>query len=368
MGLFDDEEPEDDFDEPEGKTTGAPPSVPDPRANADLVAMDAIEKQLIGWWQGATMPHTIILAGPQGVGKATLAFRLARFLFANPKYEAGGLFGAEPPPQNLSVAHNNPVFQRVASGGHPDLMTVAREINEKTGQLRDEIIVESAREVPVFLRRTASDGGWRVVIIDEAECLNRNAQNALLKILEEPPSNTLLILVTQAAGALIPTIRSRARLINVPPLDEASFTSLMRKYRPELSAADTQLLGRIAGNAPGRAITLLDQGGMAAIREALGLMDTLPRAADGDVWLMAEKMAVKSTPDPLAGMLDISAWILRDGAKSAALENANTRMLGYLKTLDALEHHRAMCENGNLDRRHLALGALRILQNGFKAA
>ncbi|NBX67051.1 MAG: DNA polymerase III subunit delta' [Proteobacteria bacterium] len=362
MSLFDDDIEQDEFDAAEDKSTGAPPLAPEPRANPDLVAHEAIEKHLIGWWQGGTMPHTIIFAGPQGVGKATLAYRLARFLLATPAPSGDDMFGAAPTPTSLHIAASHPVFSKVAASGHPDLMSIGRVVNEKTGQLQNEIVVETARDVPNFLRRTASDGGWRVVVIDEAETLNRNAQNALLKILEEPPPKALLILVTQAAGALIPTIRSRSRLINVPPLDAAAFTTLMRKYRPDLSAADTELLGRISGNAPGRAMLLLDQGGMAAIRESLSLMDSLAQTPDADLWLLAERLAVKSTPDPLAGMLDVTAWALRDTAKKAAAANDNAAIKRALDTLDALERHRAACDNGNLDRRHMALGALRILQ------
>lgn len=362
MSLFDDDIDQDEFDAAEDKTTGAPPLAPDPRANAELLGHTALEKQLLGWWEGGTMPHTLILAGPQGVGKATLAFRLARFLLANPAPSGGDMFGSAPQPQSLDVPAGHPVFAKVASGGHPDLLSLARAVNDRTGQLQSEITVESAREVPVFLRRTASDGGWRVVVIDEAECLNRNAQNALLKILEEPPAKALLILVTQSVGALIPTIRSRARVMDVPPLDAQTFTLLLRKYRPEVSAADTELLGRLSGNAPGRAMELLDQGGMSAIREALSLMDSVKQTPDADLWLLAEKMAVKSTPDPLSGMMDITAWSLRDAARKAATANDNIALKQALDTLDALERHRAMCENGNLDRRHMAFGALRILQ------
>lgn len=362
MSLFDDDVDQDEFDAAEDKTTGAPPLAPAPRANPDLQGLEAVESQLLGWWQSGAMPHTLVIAGPQGIGKATLAYRLARFLFANPAPAVDDMFGAAPVPTNLSLPASHPVFSKVAAGGHPDLMTVERQLNEKTGQLQSEIVVETARDVPNFLRRTASDGGWRVVIIDEAETLNRNAQNALLKILEEPPAKALLVLVTQAVGALIPTIRSRARVLNVDAPSAATFTALMRKYRPDLSAADTELLGRISGNATGRAMALLDQGGMAAIRESLSLLDGLRSVPDAELWLLAEKLAVKSTPDPLEGMFDVTAWALRDTAKKAAASNDNAAIKRALDTLDALERHRQACENGNLDRRHMALGALRILQ------
>ena len=370
MSLFDDDDLNDNdaLDAVADVTTGAPPAIPEPRNNPDLFAHAATETQLLNWWETGTMPHTLILSGPHGIGKATLAYRLARFLLATPPPGGDGLFGAEPTPKTLAIAPANPVFARVASGGHPDMMSLSRTLNDKTGHMHGEILVDAVREVPMFLRRTASEGGWRVVVIDEAETLNRNSQNALLKILEEPPPKALLILVTQAAGALIPTIRSRARVVQVTPPEEADFTALLRKLRPDLSAPDTALLAQISGNAPGRALALLDQGGMDAIHGVVDMLETLPAADDGAIWTMAEKLSIRSTPDPLAGMLDVSVWALQDRARNAALENATAPMSHYLQTLDLLERHRAMCEKGNLDRRHTALGALRILQTGLKAA
>ncbi len=368
MTLFDDDIDQDEFDAEEDKASGAPPLVLDPRLNPDLLGFEAVETQLIDWWQQGTLPHTLILAGAQGIGKATLAYRLARFVLATPEYAADDMFGAANIPQNLNIPANHPVFQKVASGGHPDLISLGRVVNDKTGVLQSEIVVDSARDVPNFLRRKASDGGWRVVIIDEAETLNRNAQNALLKILEEPPAKALLILVTQTVGALIPTIRSRARVVNLEAPKPEVFNTILRKYRPDISTGDIELLGRISGNAAGRALALLDQGGMAAIHEAINLIETLPRTSDDALWKLAEKMSVKSNPDPLAGMFDITVWMLRDGARKAALNNANAALKNWLATLDALERHRALCDNGNLDRRHMAMGAFRILQNGLKAA
>ena len=219
-GLFDDDLPEDDDAAPadlmaEREAALAAPSIPDPRANTELVAHAAAEARLLEWWQSGTLPHTLVLAGPQGIGKATLAFRLARFLLTrpDPPGQGGGLFGADPLPETLAVPADNPVARQVAALGHPDLMALARGMNEKTGRAYGEILVDDVRAVPLFLRKTAAEGGWRVVVIDEAETLNRNAQNALLKILEEPPPRTLLILIAQSAGALIPTIRSRARVM-----------------------------------------------------------------------------------------------------------------------------------------------------------
>jgi hypothetical protein len=139
-------------------------------------------------------------------------------------------------------------------------------------------------------------------------------------------------------------------------------------YRPDLTTSDLDLIGQVSGNAPGRALALLDQGGIAAIRNTVAMLDTLPQAEDAALWTMAEKLAVRGEPDALYGMLDVSAWALRSRALAAAHKDAGQSMKTCLQTLDSLERHRAMCDKGNLDRRHTALGALRILQAGMKAA
>ena len=148
----------------------------------------------------------------------------------------------------------------------------------------------------------------------------------------------------------------------------AAFTSIMRKYRPDLAGSDIELLADVAGRSPGRALSLLDQGGMRAIRNTLSMLDGLPSADDKTLWTLAEKLAVKATPDPLDGMLNVSTWALQAKARAAATQDAHAPLKSALQTLDSLERHRTLCDKGNLDRRHQALGALRILQSGMRAA
>src|SRR5882724_5395502 len=201
----------------------APPAeVPEPRANPYLAGHEAAEASLIAAHAQGKLPHAIIIGGPRGIGKSTLAFRLARFVLSQGTSGAG-LFAAAP--ASLALAEDHPVFSRVASGGHADLLTIERGINPNKWKkrdappdaearkrvLRDEIVVDDTREVANFLRLTAAEGGWRIVIVDSADDMNRNAANALLKILEEPPSRSLLLLVSHAPGRLLPTIRSRCR-------------------------------------------------------------------------------------------------------------------------------------------------------------
>ncbi|MGH7092569.1 MAG: DNA polymerase III subunit delta', partial [Stellaceae bacterium] len=189
---------------------GGDSAIPAPRSNPDLAGHEVAERELRRLFETGRLPHALLLSGPRGIGKATLAFRLARFVLSQPAGALGDLLGgsaAADDGDGLWVDPESGVFRRIAAGGHADLVTVERAYDPRRRRLRGEIVVGDTREIGGFLRLTPAEGGWRVVIVDGADAMNRNAANALLKILEEPPRQTLLLLVAHSAGRLLPTIR-----------------------------------------------------------------------------------------------------------------------------------------------------------------
>ena len=237
-----------------------------PRANPDLVGHEAAEAALRQLFEAGRLPHALLLSGPRGIGKATLAFRLARFVLSGAGEGApGDMFGetvGASAEASLAVSPESGVFRRVASGGHADLLTVERAYDPRRKRLRSEIVVDDAREIGAFLRLTPAEGGWRVVIVDGADEMNRNAANALLKILEEPPRRALLVLAAHSPGRLLPTIRSRCRHMPLSALPAATVRALLARYCPELEDAAAEAVTELAEGSIGRALDLAAAGGI----------------------------------------------------------------------------------------------------------
>ena len=178
-----------------------------PRETAALFGHDAAERALLDAFKGGRIPHAWLIGGPPGIGKATLAYRLARFVLAHPDPKAPAVQNAT----SLAVAADNPVARRIAAQAQGDLLVLERVINEQTGKLYTVIRVDDVRRAVPFFGSTAGEGGWRIAIVDAVDDLQREGANALLKVLEEPPARTLLLLVSHAPGRELPTIRSRCR-------------------------------------------------------------------------------------------------------------------------------------------------------------
>jgi len=244
------------------------PGAPHPAATHRLFGQEAAESRFLAAWRADRLHHAWLLRGPEGIGKATLAYRIARALIAEPA--EAGLFGAPEPPETLDAPPDCPVRARILAGAEPQLRVLRRGLNDR-GKLRTEIVVEDVRALKGFLQMSLPDGGRRVVIVDSADELNRAAANAFLKNLEEPPARTVMLLVSHNPGGLLPTIRSRCRLLDLDPLGPDALAAALDEAGaapPEAAAA----LAELAGGSVGRALRLMAGEGLALYARMAGLI------------------------------------------------------------------------------------------------
>jgi DNA polymerase-3 subunit delta' len=228
--------------------------VPHSRETLSLHGHDEAEQAFLDAYRGGRMPHAWLIGGARGIGKATLAYRMARFVFAHPGQSAPALSKTN----SLALLADNPVVRRVTAQGHPDLLALERVEDEK-GKIPMFIPVDLVRKTIGFFGSTAGEGGWRVCIVDSADELNPSGANALLKILEEPPAKALLLVVSHAPGRLLPTIRSRCRRLTLRPL-----------AAEDVARAAAEALGRDAEDTEIKTAALASDGSVARALDLIG--------------------------------------------------------------------------------------------------
>ena len=330
-----------------------------PRRRTVLYGHERIERRLLEAWSAGRLHHAFLIAGPQGIGKATFAYRVARFLLRHPDPASMAAV-----PENLDVPATDMVARLVAARSHPDLAIVEPRFDERTKRIKREIAAEDARVPGAFFALTAGLGGYRVVVVDAADNLNSTAANALLKILEEPPPRAVFLVVSHAPGNLLATIRSRCIRLDLAPLD----TTLVRRVLGEVAEEpdDPDLLGQAAElsrGSPGRALDLINAhvtGHFSRFRKLVAAgppfnrKDALEiaagvsgRGSEGDEgwemfcwlltdWLTAHARALAFAGDPHA----------------SAFAEAHEEISGSLRRTNAL----------NLDRRQTILEAFRAVE------
>lgn len=287
-------------------------------AAVPLMGMAAYEQKFMALINENRLPHALIFHGPHGIGKFTFAVKLARTLLAhvqdvqNSVDQGPGLFGPEPANETklsvFDIPDTHPVATRVMAGAHPDFLVIGNTEGGAEESKSGDILIEQARKVPSFLQLKSSvSGGWRVVIIDNADRLNRNAQNALLKILEEPPPCTLLVLVTHQPGALLPTIRSRAQDIRFYPLNDDDFTKWMSRTGAYVPPESSDLIKNLAQNCPGQAAQLFEIDAVALISQFFNMWDGYPHLNE-QLWIDYAEQIAAADNSVFAFLADFWLW------------------------------------------------------------
>jgi DNA polymerase-3 subunit delta' len=277
-----------------------------PRETAVLFGHDEAERALLESYKTGRIPHAWLIGGPPGIGKATLAYRLARFVLTHPDPRQPSVQKAT----SLAVATDNSVSRHVAVQGQRDLLVIERVINEKTDKLFTEIRVEDARKSVPFFGSTAGEGGWRIAIVDSVDDLNAAGANTLLKVLEEPPARALLLLVNNAPGRELPTLRSRCRRLLLRPLTAADVARAVASATGR-GADETEVKEAAAASegSVARAIALLDGPALALRQRVLDLFGQLPDPDPRALHALGDALG-GSEPQTLAAFMDmVNAWL-----------------------------------------------------------
>jgi DNA polymerase-3 subunit delta' len=327
---------------------------PRPRERYNLVGHQEVEAELLSAWRSERFPHAVLLGGQQGIGKATLAYRLTRFILADASREN----------QDLSIPRDHSVSRQVAALSHPDLMVLRRLPAEEGKPLSKFIRVEDTRRIVSFFGSTAAYGGWRICVIDAAEEMNRESANAILKLLEEPPVRALFILISHTPGRLLPTIRSRCRRIDLKPLsvsDVADALRLLGDDMPDLDQSQIAAAAEASQGSVARALSLLVGGedGLEVLNLTRDLLARLPHIESGSVATLGDKLRGDN--------LDVFADAVGDWlAKAATSGGPPARLAQLAEAWDKVRRATADAAIFNLDRKPLVFQVFSMLSEATR--
>lgn len=282
-----------------------------------IIGQDRAVEQFASAWASRKLHHAWLLAGPKGVGKATFAHAAARRVLVDAAGSSAKLPGIESDDEH-------PIVKLIEAGSHPDMRWLKRLEKEKGEGLARDITIHQIRDLGEFLGMTAALSPWRVAVIDSMEDLNKEAANALLKILEEPPANTLFFLVSHAPGRLLPTIRSRCRRLQFEALSDDAMTSILEAQAPQIGAAERKRIIPMAFGSAGRALAFAELGLAKLEDAALAIIrqgdPTNARRSD-----LSQELGKKASADRYNAFLELApSLIAREarGLRGPALERA----------------------------------------------
>jgi DNA polymerase-3 subunit delta' len=316
-----------------------------PRETNVLFGHEDAERTLLDAYKSGRMPHAWLIGGQPGIGKATLTYRLARFVLAHPDPAAPEVQGAT----SLAVDPENFVARRIAAQAQGDLLVLERALNEQTGKLYTVIRVDDVRRTVSFFGSTAGEGGWRVAIVDAVDDLQREGANALLKVLEEPPPRTLLLLISHAPGRELPTIRSRCRRLLLRPLDTADVVRALAEATGR--AADDAEVATAAAASDGsvaRALQLLDEAALALRQRVLDLFTQLPNPDPRALHALGDALG-GTDPQTLATFMDlVNDWL---SSRLANVTEEKSRLARVALAWEKVNRNAREVETYNLERK-----------------
>ncbi|MEQ1651995.1 MAG: DNA polymerase III subunit delta' [Hyphomicrobium sp.] len=346
---------------------------PHPRVTATVfghAAAEAIMAEALG---SDKHHHAWLITGTEGIGKATFAYRVARAALARP--DERGLFGG-----GLDVDPSTSAYRQVTALSHPGFVVIRRVYDQKTKRFASTISVDEVRRLKGFLALSAEEGGRRVVIVDSADEMNVNAANALLKSLEEPPPRTIFLLVAHAPGRLLPTIRSRCRLLPLTPLSgsdmkRATAAALQAAGKPPIPDAEFSALEVLAEGSVRRLLALQEGGGIALQAKIDKVFASLPAGDLKAAHALSDELAPAAAEQKFALFYELFLGTLQRVVKAGAtgrgadadLAKARrfagpARLATFAALWETLARDKSEALALNLDRKALILASLAKLE------
>jgi DNA polymerase III subunit delta' len=318
-----------------------------PRGTVVLYGHAEAESTLLEAYRSARFPHAWLITGPAGIGKATLAYRLARFILAHPDPRATAVATAT----SLAVDADHPVARRIAVQAQGDLLVLERTINEKTGKLYQDIRVDDVRRTVTFFGSTPGEGGWRIAIVDTVDELNPSGANALLKVLEEPPRRGVLLLVSHSAARVLPTIRSRCRVLALRSLSAADVArAAAAALAEEGAAADISAAAAVADGSVRRALALLDGDALDLRNGIVALLERLPAVDPRALHALGDRLYGTDAATLAAFVDTVNGWL---SARLAAGAEDPARLARVAEAWERINHAAGEVDEYNLERKPL---------------
>jgi len=334
------------------KTPGILDGAVPPSRNPHLYGHQAAEKFLARSYRSGKSHHAILIEGPEGIGKATLAFRFANHVLSHPDPATAPDRIADPDPASS-------VSRQIASGASHNLLHLTRPVDEKTGKAKTAITVDEVRRAGHFFSQTSGTGNWRIVIIDPADDLNRNAANAILKILEEPPRRALFLVLSHAPGKLLPTIRSRCQPLKLSPLSDGDLAKALAALGTPLDGGKTEeMVLSMSKGSVSQALKLLNYGGteiIAAFDEVIAAEGPTARKA---MHRLADVLSGKESDVIFGFFLEHLGDHLVARARAAALFGDLTTADRQAKLVSDIGEKITIAQAYNLDRKQTILSIL----------
>jgi DNA polymerase-3 subunit delta' len=326
-----------------------------PRETSALFGHADAERALLASYKSGRVPHAWLIGGPPGIGKTTLAYRFARFVLAHPDPAAPEVQQAT----SLAVDPGHPAARRIAVQAQGDLLVLERVVNEQTDKLYTVIRVEDVRRSVSFFGSTAGEGGWRIAIVDSVDDLQREGANALLKVLEEPPARALLLLVSNAPGRELPTIRSRCRRLLLRPLDQTDVVQAVAAATSgDADAPEITNAARVSDGSVARALALLDEDARALRQRVLDLIGQLPEPDPRALHALGDALGT-SDPQTLETFMDlVNGWL---SGQLAATAQSKPQMARVAETWEQVNRAAREVESYNLERKPLAFAVFGAL-------